>query len=94
MDEEYTDYRERRKEDGALMELNKKMGDDPKPSLLGLCESLFMLAINGDYSNGIEAFGVDEGRVRAGELLTKYENALKDCRIRVVLGECCCGANR
>ncbi len=31
-----------------------------------------LLAEHGDYSNGNVAFGIDEGRVRAGELLDSY----------------------
>lgn len=37
-----------------------------------LKHGLLLLADNGDYSSGIDAFGIDEGRVKAGELLDKY----------------------
>ena len=44
------------------------------------------LAFHGDYSNGVEAYGLDEGRVRAGELLDSYEKEwqaqLKDWGIK------------
>ena len=36
-------------------------------------ENLFLLVHNGDYSNGIEAEGMDEGRVRAGEIMERLE---------------------
>ena len=36
-------------------------------------EALFKIAINGDYANGNEAFGTDEGRMRAGEALDAIE---------------------
>lgn len=47
-----------------------------------LAEKFLTLAEHGDYSNGNDAFGVDEGRVRARELLDQYRKdlaKLKEC---------------
>lgn len=49
--------------------------------LIELCNDILEFAEHGDYSNGNEAYGVDEGRVRAGECLDLYRkrfDALKD----------------
>jgi len=40
--------------------------------VMWLVNNLFDMVEHGDYSNGIEAFGIDEGRVQAGELLSRY----------------------
>lgn len=45
-------------------------------TLLELSREILTLAGHGDYSNGNEAYGVDEGRVRAGELLESYKQKL------------------
>ena len=39
--------------------------------------NLIEMIEHGDYSNGIEAFGCDEGRVLAAELLSKYQKDVK-----------------
>jgi len=38
---------------------------------------LYHLAENGDYSNGNEAFGVDEGNALAGGMLSKYDSEIE-----------------
>jgi len=43
-----------------------------RKEVVGFANKFLLLAEKGDYSNGNEAFGVDEGRVRAGELLDNY----------------------
>jgi len=45
-------------------------------SLLELCRNIIGLAEHGDYSNGNDTYGIDEGRVRAGELLDTYRTEL------------------
>lgn len=45
---------------------------NPQQDLLKLCKELLDFAEHGDYSNGVEEFGIDEGRVRAGECLTEF----------------------
>jgi len=40
--------------------------------VIPFAEKFLTMAEHGDYSNGNDAFGIDEGRVRAGELLDKY----------------------
>ena len=39
----------------------------------------------GDYSNGNEAQGSDEGRVRAGEMLLDYRKQLEDLKPEMVV---------
>jgi hypothetical protein len=45
-------------------------------NLIDLAEQALTLAEHGDYSNGNEAYGVDEGRVRAGEMLDRLRAEL------------------
>lgn len=47
-------------------------------SVLALCRDILEFAENGDYSNGIEAFGTDEGRVLAGVALGRYRKKLEE----------------
>jgi len=58
-------------------------------------EKFLTLAEHGDYANGNDAFGVDEGRVRAGELLdsyrTEWKAKLKEWGIKICAR---CGAVR
>lgn len=45
--------------------------------ILALTENIFNLAINGDYTNGNDAYGLDEGRVRASELIEDFDKQLE-----------------
>lgn len=47
-------------------------------SVLALCRDILEFAENGDYSNGNEAFGTDEGIVLAGEALGQYRKKLEE----------------
>ncbi|KKN62618.1 hypothetical protein LCGC14_0510290 [marine sediment metagenome] len=49
---------------------------DVQPILV-LCRNVFDFAEHGDYSNGVEAYGMDEGVVRSGEILDKYREELE-----------------
>jgi hypothetical protein len=51
--------------------------------VLSLAKKLLEMAEHGDYSNGVEAFGLDEGRVRASELLKEYEKELEELEEKV-----------
>ena len=46
--------------------------------LLALARRILEFAFHGDYSNGNEAFGCDEGRVLAREGLEELERQLKE----------------
>lgn len=41
-----------------------------------LAEQLMNFALEGDYTNGVEFYGQDEGRVRAAEALKQIEDEL------------------
>lgn len=45
--------------------------------ILALTENIFNLAINGDYTNGNNAYGLDEGRVRASEPIEDFDKQLE-----------------
>ena len=56
------------------------MNDDLKEQyskLYQLCGDIIQFAFHGDYSNGNEAYGIDEGRVRGIECLESYEKEWK-----------------
>jgi hypothetical protein len=44
---------------------------------ISLCKRLLEIAEHGDYSNGNEAFGLDEGRVRTNELINQCRKELQ-----------------
>lgn len=46
--------------------------------MLKLCRDLLRVAQDGDYTNGVEEFGIDEGRVRTFEHLKRLEAELKE----------------
>ncbi len=43
-----------------------------KREVVEFANKFLFMAEHGDYSNGNDAFGIDEGRFRAGELLDSY----------------------
>lgn len=43
---------------------------------LGLSDLILQFAEHGDYANGVEFSGADEGRIRAGEALDEYRDEL------------------
>ncbi len=51
--------------------------NDP-PTLFALCKDILDFADHGDYSNGNDGGGLDEGRVRAGEALDLYRKKLEE----------------
>ena len=52
--------------------------DSYSPTLLALCKDILELAEHGDYSNGNEFYGVDEGRVLSGNMLDGYRKKLEE----------------
>ena len=51
---------------------------------LELAKEILAFAQNADYSNGIEFYGTDEGRVRAGECLDAFQKRIEDLTPRIV----------
>lgn len=58
-----------------------------KNKVLILADKILLLALHGDYTSGVEAFGIDEGRTKAAELLSKYGRELSIIRQEVNDGE-------
>jgi hypothetical protein len=53
------------------------MATENETKLVALCNEIIVYASHGDYSNGVEGYGIDEGRVRAAEYMIDIENRLK-----------------
>lgn len=63
--------------EGMLTSLIYQARQDTAREWLRFAEKCLEYAQHGDYSSGIEAFGIDEGRVRVKELLDKLEYDLQ-----------------
>ena len=57
------------------------------PEVFNLAQRILEFAFHGDYSNGNDAFGIDEGRVRAREALDSFDAELKEVKRRYVLAQ-------
>ena len=55
--------------------------------MLNLAQRILEFAFYGDYSNGNDAFGVDEGRVRAREALDSFDAELKEVKRNYLLAQ-------
>jgi len=51
--------------------------------LIDLCERILDFSEHGDYSNEIEAFGGDEGRVRAQECIIRFRKEIEGFKKRL-----------
>ncbi len=54
-----------------------KERQEGREEVVPFAEKFLELAMHGDYSNGNEEYGCDEGRVMAGKLLDEYEREWK-----------------
>lgn len=64
----------------AQKALDDKEKEELVKKAIDLADRIFEFAWHGDYSNGIEAYGIDEGNIRAGECLKGFEKEIKDLK--------------